>query len=460
MESDHSGISIFFLLLDLFLLNMAVFIVLQCSPFDDYMDLPSRNLYYLHGNISEMLAYVIFSRRNYFFSDRFRNRLIIISIRFVILSVILWLLARLFHLTNLNKLFIIEYVALFFILKVVVFFFLYRFYKYRFNNGHSHNRVAILGSGESNLILGQLLNNNPILGFRLIGYISDSGDNSKEMLLGHLDELHAIAREHKINMIFATDPKYFTNNNTKELLALCNKTGLRVRYVLMNGYWNKKHNKQIVPSGSFEMFNPQEIPLDNLTNRVGKRIFDILFSSAVVLFIFSWLIPLLGIIIKLNSKGPVFFVQQRTGINNKTFNCIKFRTMKVNNEADSKQAQVNDSRITSIGNFLRRTNIDELPQFINVLLGNMSVVGPRPHMLKHTEQYSALIEFYKVRHFVKPGITGWAQVNGYRGLTDEVWKMEKRVEYDMEYLENWNFVWDIKIIIMTLLGRNTYKNAM
>jgi len=460
MESDHSGISIFFLLLDLFLLNMAVFIIFQCSPFQDYLDLPNRNLYYLHANIAEMLAYVIFSRRNYFFSDRFRNRLIIISIRFVILSVILWLLARIFLLTNLNKLFIIEYVALFFILKVVVFFFLYKFYKYRYNNGYSQNRVAILGSGESNFILGKLLDNNPILGFKLIGYISDSGDNSKEMLLGHLDELHMIASEHKINMIFATDPKYFTNNNTKELLALCNKTGLRVRYVLMNGYWNKKHNKKIVPSSSFEMFNPQEIPLDNLTNRVGKRIFDIIFSSAVVLFIFSWLIPLLGIIIKLNSKGPVFFVQQRTGINNKTFNCIKFRTMKVNNEADSKQAEKNDTRITSIGNFLRRTNIDELPQFINVLIGNMSVVGPRPHMLKHTEQYSALIEYYKVRHFVKPGITGWAQVNGYRGLTDEVWKMEKRVEYDMEYLDKWNFMWDIKIIIMTLLGRSTYKNAM
>ena len=125
----------------------------------------------------------------------------------------------------------------------------------------------------------------------------------------------------------------------------------------------------------------------------------------------------------------------------------------------AKQAQVNDARITSIGNFLRKTNIDELPQFINVLLGNMSVVGPRPHMLKHTEQYSALIEHYKVRHFVKPGITGWAQVNGYRGLTDELWKMQKRVEFDMEYLENWSFIWDIRIIYMTVLGKNAYKNA-
>jgi putative colanic acid biosynthesis UDP-glucose lipid carrier transferase len=134
--------------------------------------------------------------------------------------------------------------------------------------------------------------------------------------------------------------------------------------------------------------------------------------------------------------------------------------MKVNNEANTKQAVKNDNRITSIGNFLRKYNIDELPQFFNVLMGNMSVVGPRPHMLKHTEQYSALIESYKVRHFVKPGITGWAQVNGYRGLTDELWKLQKRVEYDMEYLEKWNFLWDIKIIVMTLIGKDAYKNAM
>ena len=120
---------------------------------------------------------------------------------------------------------------------------------------------------------------------------------------------------------------------------------------------------------------------------------------------------------------------------------------------------MNDSRVTSIGKFLRRSNIDELPQFFNVFLGDMSVVGPRPHMLKHTEQYSELIRHYKVRHFIKPGITGWAQVSGYRGLTDELWKMEKRVEYDMEYLEKWDFMRDIRIIFMTLFGSKAYKNA-
>jgi len=134
--------------------------------------------------------------------------------------------------------------------------------------------------------------------------------------------------------------------------------------------------------------------------------------------------------------------------------------MRMNNDSDEKQATAGDDRITPIGRFLRKSNIDEFPQFFNVFIGQMSIVGPRPHMLKHTEQYSELIEYYRVRHYVKPGITGWAQVNGFRGETDKLWKMEKRVEYDMFYLENWTFLWDIRIILLTLVGKNTYKNAL
>jgi len=204
--------------------------------------------------------------------------------------------------------------------------------------------------------------------------------------------------------------------------------------------------------GQLVIINPQEIPLDNFESQFSKRLFDIVFSSLVIIFLLSWLMPILAIIIKLNSKGPVFFVQKRTGINNKTFKCLKFRSMRVNGDSDLKQAVVGDSRITVLGNFMRKSNIDELPQFFNVLFGQMSIVGPRPHMLKHTDQYSGLIEGYLVRHYIKPGITGYAQVSGYRGETDELWKMERRVQYDMHYLENWNFLWDMKIILMTFIG--------
>ncbi|WP_316910344.1 sugar transferase [Cytophaga hutchinsonii] len=163
----------------------------------------------------------------------------------------------------------------------------------------------------------------------------------------------------------------------------------------------------------------------------------------------SWLFPLLAIIIKLSSPGPVFFIQKRSGRNNEEFDCYKFRSMSVNKDSDKVQATVNDSRVTAIGKFLRKSNLDELPQFINVLIGNMSVVGPRPHMLKHTADYSAIIDKFMVRHLIKPGITGWAQVNGFRGATIQPRYMMKRVRYDLWYIENWTFLLDLQIIVMT-----------
>ena len=157
------------------------------------------------------------------------------------------------------------------------------------------------------------------------------------------------------------------------------------------------------------------------------------------------------LLIKLNSRGPVFFVQERSGRDNKPFPCYKFRTMYVNDNAHTMQACKNDSRITKVGAFLRKTSLDEFPQFFNVLLGNMSVVGPRPHMLSHTEQYSELINNFLVRHYAKPGITGWAQVNGYRGETKELADMEGRVEHDIWYIENWSLLLDVKIVWKTFI---------
>jgi putative colanic acid biosynthesis UDP-glucose lipid carrier transferase len=195
----------------------------------------------------------------------------------------------------------------------------------------------------------------------------------------------------------------------------------------------------------------QNTPLQHPFNRLIKRSFDILFSFVVLLFLFSWIALLIGCIIKLTSPGPVFFSQKRTGKDGKEFWCLKFRSMKPNGEADTKQAVKDDPRITPIGSFLRKTNLDELPQFINVLKGDMSVVGPRPHMLKHTEYYSQRIEGYMLRHSVKPGITGFAQVAGYRGETKEMKEMEGRVRRDVLYIQHWSFLLDLKIIYRTML---------
>ena len=204
--------------------------------------------------------------------------------------------------------------------------------------------------------------------------------------------------------------------------------------------------------GEFPMMTLRNEPLEHLENRFKKRLFDICFSFLVIIFILSWLYPIIALLIKLESRGPVLFRQLRSGRNDNPFWCYKFRSMRVNRDSHSKQATKNDDRITKMGKFLRRTSLDELPQFFNVFEGNMSVVGPRPHMLKHTEEYRALIEKFMVRHFAKPGITGWAQVNGLRGETKETEDMERRVQHDIFYVENWSLMWDIRIIFLTIIN--------
>ena len=199
------------------------------------------------------------------------------------------------------------------------------------------------------------------------------------------------------------------------------------------------------------MFTNHREPLEDPLNRIIKRTFDLVFSSVVCLMLLP-LIPIIGLIIKIQSPGPIFFRQERTGFNGKNFDCYKFRSMHVNKDADKIQATEHDVRKFAFGNFMRKCNIDELPQFFNVLIGDMSVVGPRPHMLYHTEHYSKLINEYMVRHLCKPGITGLAQVSGYRGETKELWQMKDRVRLDIWYIENWSVWLDLSIIAKTFVS--------
>jgi putative colanic acid biosynthesis UDP-glucose lipid carrier transferase len=191
-------------------------------------------------------------------------------------------------------------------------------------------------------------------------------------------------------------------------------------------------------------------PLDDLNNRHIKRTFDVIVSLMVIVFVLSWLAPLICLFIMIESRGMPFFSQLRTGKNKKSFPCYKFRSMYVNKESDLKQATKDDDRITKVGRILRRTSLDEFPQFVNVLIGNMSIVGPRPHMVKHTDDYSKIVNQYMVRHFSKPGITGWAQINGYRGEINDLVQIRNRIQYDIWYMENWSILLDIKIMFLTV----------
>ncbi len=249
------------------------------------------------------------------------------------------------------------------------------------------------------------------------------------------------------------------NNQVRDLMHLC-----AARFI---DFMVVPREVDIFPRGvNVEFFHDLPLlmlknePLARYRNKLIKRIFDIAFAGLVLLLIFPWLLPIMAFLIKRESKGPIFFIQDRSGYFNKTFKCFKFRSMKLNNESDKKQATKDDNRITKIGAFMRKTNIDELPQFINVFLGQMSVVGPRPHMLSHTEEYSQAISEFMIRHRVKPGVTGWAQVNGHRGPTETVDKMRARVEHDIWYVENWSIFLDVKCVLLTILnGLKGEENA-
>jgi putative colanic acid biosynthesis UDP-glucose lipid carrier transferase len=312
-------------------------------------------------------------------------------------------------------------------------------------------KVAIIGAGPVGIDLYQYLKANPRLGYEVVGVFDDSaslGDTSGIKLLGGIEDCFSYALANGVTKVFCALPGHELEK-AKVLMGQADKLMLRMRLVPdIKGLFDTSGMLELY--GHMPVLSPRMEPLENKANEVVKRVFDVVFSSLVIALLLSWLVPLIALIIKLDSKGPVFFRQQRSGKGNKPFYCYKFRSMKVNNESDNRQASKGDDRITRVGAILRKTSLDELPQFLNVLMGDMSVVGPRPHMLKHTEDYSLQINNFMVRHFLTPGITGWAQVKGYRGETKETGAMAKRVEADLWYLENWSFFLDVKIIFLTV----------
>jgi|GEM_PF-97099 len=234
------------------------------------------------------------------------------------------------------------------------------------------------------------------------------------------------------------------------LIREADKHMIRIKF-LPDFYQIFRRRSSIHYLGSVPVISIREEPLTIDSNVIIKRLFDFSFSLIVIVFVLSWLSLIIGLLIKIESPGPVFFKQNRSGINNKPFKVYKFRSMrKVKGISEDSQAVKNDVRLTRVGSFLRKTSIDELPQFFNVLLGNMSVVGPRPHMLSHTDKFSKEIDTYMVRHFAKQGITGWAQVNGFRGETRTKEAIEQRVQHDIWYIENWSLILDLKIVFLTI----------
>lgn len=318
--------------------------------------------------------------------------------------------------------------------------------------GHNSKRIVIVGAGKNGLDLYQVMKNDLAYGFDIAGFFDDnvSLKYSLPNYLGMTHEVEDYLVQNEIDEVYCTLPGT-QDAKILRILNFAEKNMIRF-YIVPELYRNVKKSLVLEMIESIPLLTVRTEPLQFAYNRALKRSFDILFSISVLLTIYPVLYVVIGICIKLSSRGPVLFKQVRTGMYGQDFECFKFRTMKVNAEADSLQAAKDDPRKTKIGDFLRKSNLDEFPQFINVLFGDMSVVGPRPHMLKHTELYSFLIDKYMVRHLVKPGVTGWAQVTGYRGETKTLEQMEGRVKRDVWYLENWSFFLDLKIIVLTLVN--------
>ena len=333
--------------------------------------------------------------------------------------------------------------------------------------GRNTRAVTLVGSDPELAGVFRKLKYDPTLGYRMLGYYGeeelqkliddlDEHENRKDKepvrlkRLGSMEELvAAIDADEELEM---GDELYLCiSRKEKEVIRkisrYCDQHVVRFYYVPVSVETLGLNLKREMLD-DMEVFTTYENPLQNSVNRAIKRMFDIGFSI-LALIPTAIMFPFIYIIIKIQSPGPILFKQVRTGLDGKEFKCYKFRSMHVNKDADKLQATKNDPRKYPFGNFMRKANIDELPQFFNVLQGRMSVVGPRPHMLAHTEQYSQLIDKYMVRHFVKPGVTGWAQVTGYRGETKELWQMEGRVRRDIWYIEHWSIWLDIRIIWLT-----------
>lgn len=317
------------------------------------------------------------------------------------------------------------------------------------SKGYNFRKVVIVGYGRSGKIMENALLSDAGYGYKIMGVFDDNVEYNQAHPLyrGTISDVENFVQENGIDEIYCALPTQH-EDKIMTLTRFAEKNAIRF-YVLPGiiPYIHRRLHFDIL--GDVPVLSIRKEPLESPINLFIKRAFDIIFSGTVLLFSPIIFIPV-AIAVKCSSPGPVFFKQKRTGIRGKEFYCYKFRTMRVNANSDVQQATKDDPRKTKVGEFLRKTSIDELPQFWNVFRGDMSVVGPRPHMIKHTEDYSKLIDSYMLRHLVKPGITGWAQVNGYRGETRELWQMEKRVQYDVWYIENWDFFLDIKIIYLTI----------
>lgn len=317
--------------------------------------------------------------------------------------------------------------------------------KYR-ASGKNFRNAVIIGQGPVIENIAELFRTRKDYGINLLGFYSNfpSGHDTLGSITDFLEKTDFMGIDH----IYISEG--LEDTAVKQIINCAEENCIKVKVIPTAAFYLEK-NLSFSKYGEYSLINVNEIPLDLVFNKLSKRAFDLFFSTVVILFILSWMIPLIGILIKLESKGSVFFLQERNGENNRVFRCIKFRSMRSNDHADILQAYKNDPRVTKVGAFLRKTSLDEMPQFLNVFLGEMSIVGPRPHTVPMNLLFKQYISKYNSRHKIRPGITGLAQVKGYRGEIDQPHEIRSRIKLDYFYIRNWSMLMDMSIMVKTLL---------
>ena len=426
-----------FAIIDLVIIIMAIFL----------FEINLTNSYLFIVYIA--IFWIIISFRNHFYEVQRHTRIVqIITLllrQIILFALVLYAFIGFFKQPNISRLALGNYVLIVFLVTSVFKFLTYFLLKkYRANLGGNKRNVVVIGSNEKSRQLINIFNTRLDFGYKFKKQFCVKDDEfSLEscfsyIIKNNIDEIFFSVAELSNNQINGLVD--FADNNLRELKFIPDNKDIYAKKLKYEYY-------DYIP-----ILSLRTIPLQESLSKFLKRLFDILFSSTIIIFILSWLTPIIAIIIKLESSGPIFFKQSRNGFNYKEFDCYKFRSMTPNKNAHLRQATKGDQRVTKVGRFIRKTSIDELPQFFNVLFGDMSVVGPRPHMVSHTDKYAQEVDKFMVRHFVKPGITGLAQVSGFRGEIETDKDIINRVKLDIFYIENWSILLDLKIILQTFMN--------
>lgn len=405
--------------------------------------------------ISTSFSHLYKDRRSNKYSEEIIFIIYTLAIYMIVLSSAFFFLNNLIEVVHTTQFFLL-YLSILFISLTLTKYILRKYLHSAIFHGKLLDNILIVGYTPAAQDFYETINRYYYYGYKCVGFLDNKTTKMNGCpYKGPVQNLEAVIKELHVDEVVIALPTH-QNKAIQECIEICDQYATQTR-ILPDLEQYTSSNLQVNNIGLLSVINIRELPLDKSVNRLGKRAFDIAFSLLFFILIASWLFPILVLIIKLSSRGPVLFKQERWGLNNEKITCYKFRTMvaesqDIDAEGNYQQASKGDPRITPIGAFLRRTNLDELPQFWNVLIGNMSVVGPRPHPTPLNLASMHTIDNYMLRHVVKPGISGWAQVNGYRGETKLPGTMQKRVNFDLYYIHRWTFWFDCQIILQTLIN--------